>query len=75
MLNQVDSLIKENLVGFRLNAVVRIMNLFLKMGNEIKKKFKVDNFYLEEFKECYKKIKDLQINYDEDIVEFKGYYI
>ena len=75
MLKQVDSLIKENLFGFRLNAVVRIMNLFLKMGNEIKKKFKVDNFYFEEFKECFKKMNDLQIDDDEDFVEFKGYYI
>ena len=49
MFNQVDSLIKNNLIGYRLNGVVRIMNLFLKMGNEINKKFNVENYYIEEF--------------------------
>ena len=74
MFNQVDTLIKEYLINIRLNAVVRIMNLFLKMGNEIKKKFNVDNYYIEQFKECYKKINEIQIYNDEDVVEFKSYY-
>ena len=76
MFKQVDSLIKNNLVGYRLNAVVRIMNLFLKMGSEIKKKFNVENYYIDQFKDCYKKIGDLDIqdNKDEDIDEFKNYF-
>ena len=74
MFNQVDTLIKEYLINIRLNAVVRIMNLFLKMGNEIKKKFNVDNYYIEQFKGCYTKINGVQIYNDEDVVEFKSYY-
>ena len=76
MLNQVTSLIKKDLVGYRLNAVVRIMNLFLEMGNKIKNKFNVHNYYIDQFRECHKMINDLnvKINDDEDVIEFKNYY-
>ena len=74
MKNQIDNLIIKQLTGIRLNGVVRIMNLFLKMGNEIKKKYNVDNYYVEEFRDNYKKINDLEIKNDEDIDEFKKYY-
>jgi len=74
MKNQIDNLIIKQLTGIRLNGVVRLMNLFLKMGNEIKKKYNVDNYYVEEFRDNYKKINDLEIKNDEDIDEFKKYY-
>ena len=74
LFNQVDNLIKNNLTSIRLNAVVRIMNYFLKLGDEIKKKYNVDNYYIEQFRDSYKKICDLKIFDDEDITEFKKYY-
>ena len=74
LFNQVDNLIKNNLTTIRLNAVVRIMNYLLKLGDEIKKKYNVDNFYIEQFRDSYKKISDLNILNDEDIKEFKKYY-
>ena len=74
MINQVNNLIKDQLTGIRLNAVARIMNLFLNLGNEIKKKYNVENYYIEQFRDCYKKILELDIKDDEDINEFKKYY-
>ena len=74
LFNQVDNLIKNNLTSIRLNAVVRIMNYFLKLGDEIKKKYNVDNYYIEQFRDSYKKICDLKLFNDADIEEFKNYY-
>ena len=74
MKDQVDNLVKQNLTRYRLNGVVRIMNLFLKMGSEIKKKYNCDNYYLEQFRDCYKIISNLSIENDEDVDEFKNYY-
>ena len=74
LFNQVDNLIKNNLTTNRLNAVVRIMNYFLKLGDEIKKKYNVDNYYIEQFRDSYKKISELDKKYDDDIDEFKQYY-
>ena len=74
MINQVNNLIKDQMTGLRLGAVVRIMNLFLNLGNEIKKKYNVENYYIEQFRDCYKKISGLDIKDDEDINEFKKYY-
>ena len=71
LFNQVDNLIKNNLTSIRLNAVVRIMNYFLKLGDEIKKKYNVDNYYIEQFRDSYKKIQGLNQIEDEDINEFK----
>ena len=62
MKNQIDNLIIKQLTGIRLNGVVRIMNLFLKMGNEIKKKYNVDNYYVEEFRDNYKQNKDMIVS-------------
>ena len=34
----------------------------------------MDNYYVKEFRDNYKKINDLEIKNDEDIDEFKKYY-
>ena len=54
--NQINNLVENNFTGMRLNVVIRIMNLFLKVGNEVKKKFNTNNYYLEQFRDAYKKI-------------------
>ena len=72
---QVNNLVKEKLIGYRLVGAVKVMNLFIKMGNEIKKKYNVYNYYLEQFRDCYKMIFNLHIINDEDIDEFINYYI
>ena len=74
MINQVNNLIKDEMTGLRLDAVVRIMNLFLNMGNEIKKKYNVENYYIEQLRDCYKKVCELDIKDNEDINDFKKYY-
>ena len=76
MLMQIDSLIKNNLIYIRLNGVVRIINIFLKLGVKIVNSYLTENYYLEQFRDCYKKICELNItdNDDEDINEFKNYY-
>ena len=74
MMNQVDNLIKNNLTGMRLNVVIRIINLFLKVGKEVEKKFTVTNYYYEQFRDIYKKISSLTLGDNEDIQEFKKYY-
>jgi hypothetical protein len=74
MMNQVDSLIKNNLTGMRLNVVIRIINLFLKVGKEVEKRFTVTNYYYEQFRDIYKKISGLALEDNEDIQEFKKYY-
>ena len=74
MFKQVDSLIKNYLTGNRLNGVVRIINLFLKLGVKIVNSYWSENYYLEQFRDCYKKICELRDNEDEDITEFKNYY-
>ena len=72
--NQFNNLIKNNLTSYRLNAVVRIMNYLLKLGEEIKKKYGGNNYYVEQFRDSYKKILDLNKNGDDDIIEFKKYF-
>ena len=72
--NQVNNLIQNNLTSYRLNAVVRIMNYLLKLGEEIKKKYGGANYYVEQFRYSYKKIQGLNQIEDEDINEFKKYY-
>ena len=72
--NQVNNLIQNNLTSYRLNAVVRIMNYLLKLGEEIKKKYGGANYYVEQFRDSYKKIQGLNQIEDEDINEFKKYY-
>ena len=74
MMNQINYLIKNNMTGIRLNGVVRIMNLFLKIGNEIKKKYNIENYFVEQFRDCYKNIHELDIKDDEDFDEFKKYF-
>ena len=74
MFKQVDSLIKNYLTGKRLNGVVRIINLFLKLGVKIVNSYLSENYYLEQFRDCYKKICELRDNEDDDITEFKNYY-
>ena len=46
------------------------------MGDEVTKNYWAKNYYLEQFRDCYKKICDLDIkeNEDEDVDEFKNYY-
>ena len=75
MNNQVYNLVKNNMTGRRLNGVIRIMNLFIKIGNEIKKKYNVSNYYAEQFRDSYKKIIDLDLKDEEDIDEFINYYL
>jgi hypothetical protein len=59
----------------RLTAVIRIMLLFIKIGEKIKIKFGGDNFYVNEFKDIYLKISQLSsLKEDEDYIEFKNYY-
>ena len=75
MLMQIDSLINNNLIYIRLNGVVRIINIFLKLGVKIVNSYWTENYYLEQFRDCYKKICELNItDNDEDINEFKNYY-
>jgi hypothetical protein len=74
MFKQVDSVIKNYLTGNRLNGVVRIINLFLKLGVKIVNSYLSENYYLEQFRDCYKKICELRDNEDDDITEFKNYY-
>ena len=76
MFNQIESLIKWNLMGERFKSAVRIMNLFIKLGNKITENYWAENYYLEQFRDCYKKICYLNIkeNEDEDVDEFKNYY-
>ena len=72
--NQVDNLIKNNLTYIRLNGVVKIMNYLLKLGEKVKETYNVDNYYIEQFRDSYKKISELDKKYDDDIDEFKQYY-
>ena len=76
MFFQIESLIKKGLMSERFKSAVRIINLFLKMGDEVTKNYWAKNYYLEQFRDCYKKICDLDIkeNEDEDVDEFKNYY-
>ena len=59
----------------RLTAVIRIMTLFIKIGEKVKVQFGGDNFYVNEFKDIYKKISNLPSleNYEE-YNEFKYYF-
>ena len=74
-MEQVENLIKNELIGNRLTAVIRIMNLFIKIGEKVKIQFGGDNFYVNEFKEIYKKISELQsIKNSEEYNEFENYF-
>ena len=78
--NQIDFLISKKLTGFRLNAVIKITNLFLKIGSEIDKKNKCGNYYVEQFKDIYKKVNSLHLQYfdysinGEALKEFYKYF-
>ena len=59
----------------RLTAVIRIMTLFLKIGEKIKNEFVGDNYYANEFKKIYLKISELSnIKNEEDYKEFENYF-
>jgi len=53
---QVNKLINNGLINLRLSAVIRIMILFLKIGEQVKKEFDCDNYYANEFKKICVKI-------------------
>ena len=53
---QINKLFKNGLNNSRLSAVIRIMVLFLKIGEKFKKEFDCDNYYANEFKKIYIKI-------------------
>ena len=73
---QVENQIKNELIEMRLTAVIRIMLLFIKIGEKVKIKFGGENFYVNEFKDIYLKISQLSsLKEDEDYIEFKNYYI
>ena len=75
MMNQVKNLINNKLIGIRLNSAIKIINLFLKIGNKVKEKYNTENYYIEQFRDIYKIISNLIINYDEeDKEEFLNYY-
>ena len=75
-LKQVENLIKNELIEMRMTAVIRIMLLFIKIGEKVKIKFGGENFYVNEFKDIYLKISQLSsLKEDEDYIEFKNYYI
>ena len=72
---QVDNLIEKYLIEMRLTAVIRIMTLFLKIGEKIKNEFVGDNYYANEFKKIYLKISELSnIKNEEDYKEFENYF-
>lgn len=74
-MEQVVNLIKNELVGNRLIAVIRIMNLFIKIGEKVKIQFGGDNFYVNEFKDIYKTISELpSIKNSEEYNEFENYF-
>ena len=74
-MNQVNNLIEKQLLEKRLTAVIRIMTLFLKVGEKVKKQFGGDNYYVNEFKEIYSKIsKVIKLKNDEDYEEFEIYF-
>ena len=81
-MDQIDNLIKNKLFGIRPDAVIEIMNLFLKMGDKIKKKYNKNNDYIEQLKPVYDKIKTITFedndndNEDksENLEEFNKYF-
>ena len=79
-LNQIDKLIKNTLTGIRLNAVIQIMNLFLKIGKKVKDVYHKNNDYIELLRPIYKRIKTINLEgYDKmqnekDIEEFNKYF-
>ena len=74
-MEQVENLIKNELIGNRLTAVIRIMNLFIKIGEKVKIQFGGDNFYVNEFKDIYKTVSELpSIKNSEEYNEFENYF-
>ena len=74
-MNQVNNLIEKQLLEKRLTAVIRIMTLFFKVGEKVKKQYGGDNYYVNEFKEIYSKIsKVIKLKNDEDYEEFENYF-
>jgi hypothetical protein len=56
-INQVDNLITNKLTEMRLYAVIKIMNLFLKIGEKVKSKYNKKKDYIEQLRKVYEKIK------------------
>ena len=73
---KVNNLIENHLIGMNLTAVIRIMTLFLKIGEKVKNQFGGDNnYYANEFKDIYLKISEVtEIKNDEDYQEFENYF-
>ena len=73
-MEQVENLIKNELIGNRLTAVITIMNLFTKMGEKVKIQFGGYNFYANEFKDIYKTISYYINKNSEEYNEFENYF-
>ena len=74
-MQQVDNCIEKQLIDMRLTAVIRLMTLFIKVGEKVKNQFGGENFYVNEFKGIYLKLSDLSSLKDyEDYKEFEQYF-
>ncbi len=73
---KVNNLIEKHLIGLNLTAVIKIMTLFLKIGEKVKNQFGGDNnYYANEFKDIYLKISEVtKLKDDEDYKEFENYF-
>ena len=54
--------------------ISEVIHEYKVLGVKIVNSYLSENYYLEQFRDCYKKICELRDNEDDDITEFKNFY-
>ena len=67
----IDNLLKKQFYDLNMDATFRIMKMFILLGEKIKQKYNIQNFYIEEFRTIYNRVSSID---NEDAREFKKYF-
>ena len=67
----IDNLLNNQFYDLNMGATFRIMIMFILLGEKIRQKYNIQNFYIEEFRTIYNRVNSIE---NEDAREFKKYF-